>query len=106
MLRGGAQVKLINRKTQKAIRKSVRKAMRKHGAALVAGLVSGVASSLATLANTEAPGAHGKSNLANIAGRVEHALVGNGRKRKARRALKKTHKRNDEFTQHKESALS
>jgi hypothetical protein len=59
-------MKLVNRKTRKAIEKSVRKAMKKHGPALVAALAGGIASSIATLAKTEAPDKHGKSNLANL----------------------------------------
>jgi hypothetical protein len=68
-------MKLVNRKTRKAIKKSVRKAMKKHGATLMAGLASGLASTLATLAKTEAPGKHGKSNLAHAAERLEEAFT-------------------------------
>jgi hypothetical protein len=79
-------VKLIDKKTRKAINKTVRKAMKKHGAALMAGLASGVASSLATLAKAEAPGTGGRSHLAAIVGRVEEALTDQGQKRKKNRA--------------------
>jgi hypothetical protein len=82
-------MKLINRKTRKAIEKSVRKAVKKHGPALMAGLASGLASSLATLAKTEAPGKHGKSNLANIVQRFEEALAQGGHEKKRRHAKKK-----------------
>jgi hypothetical protein len=67
-------MKLVTRKTRKAIDKSVRKAMKKHGPALIAALASGLASSIATLAKTEAPGRHGKSHLAELAARAEESL--------------------------------
>jgi hypothetical protein len=68
-------MKLVNRKTRKAIEKSVRKAMKKHGPALMAGLASGLASTLATLAKTEAPGKRGKSNLARVLERFEDSFT-------------------------------
>ena len=69
-------MKLVNRKTKKAIEKSVRKAMMKHGPALVAGLASALASTIATLAKTEAPDARGKSNLADVVDQAKDSLTG------------------------------
>ena len=74
-------MKLLKRKTQKAIEKSVRKAMKKHGPALLAGLASAVASSVATLAKTEAVGKLGKSNLADLVERTEQSLKGKDKKK-------------------------
>jgi NH3-dependent NAD+ synthetase len=67
-------MKLVNRKTRKAIRKSVKKVVKKHGPKVVAGLAGGIASTLATLASTEAPDAKGKSNLRKAARKVSDAL--------------------------------
>jgi len=83
-------MKLVNRKTRKAIEKSVRKAMKKHGPALMASLASGLASSIATLATTKEPGKRGKSNLAGIVERAEESMTGTTRKKsKARKVEKK-----------------
>ena len=71
-------MKLVNRKTRKAIKKSVRKAMKKHGPTLLASLTSALASTLATLAKTEAPGKRGKSNLADLAERMDDSITHNG----------------------------
>jgi hypothetical protein len=79
----GGCMKLVNRKTRKAIKKSVRKAMKKHGPALTAGLASSLASTLATLANTKAPGKRGKSNLTHAFERLEESLT-DGRSTKPR----------------------
>lgn len=49
-------MKLVNRKTRKAIRKSLKKVVKKHGPEIVAGLAGVIASTLATLASTDAPG--------------------------------------------------
>ena len=81
-------MKLVKRKTRKAIEKSVRKAMKKHGPAIVAALAGGLASSIATLAQTDAPGKHGKSNLADMAERAEESLTD--------KLPKKSRKRNPE----------
>ena len=59
-------MKLVKRKTRKAIEKSVRKALKKHGPALVAGLVSGLASAVAALAKTDARDARGTSNRGGV----------------------------------------
>jgi NH3-dependent NAD+ synthetase len=74
-------MKLVNRKTRKAIRKSVKKVVKKHGAKVVAGLAGGIASTLATLASTEAPNAKGKSNLRKAARQVSDALSPTRRKK-------------------------
>jgi hypothetical protein len=94
-------MKLVNRKTRKAIKKSVRKAMKKHGPALVAGLASSLASTLATLAKTEAPGKRGKSNLAEVVDRVEDTLTGDGagKSRDDRRQKKTKHRTPDSTVQ-------
>jgi len=87
-------MKLVDRRTQKAIEKSVRKAMRKHGPTIVAGLATALVSSIATLASTQAPGKHGKSNLADLAERAEESLSPAGRKQSGKRkAEKKRHLR-------------
>jgi hypothetical protein len=84
-------MKLIKRKTRKAIQKAVRKAMKKHGKAIMAGLVTSIASSLATLAKAEAPGSGGKSHLAKAIDHAQHALSdAGGGPRKPRLAEKKT----------------
>jgi hypothetical protein len=75
-------MKLVNKKTRKAINKAVRKAMKKNGPALMAGLAGAFASSLATLAKTEAPGKRGKSNLADLVDRVQDTVAGGGEKSK------------------------
>jgi hypothetical protein len=73
-MEGGA-VKLMNRKTRKALRKSVQKVIRKHGPEIIAGLAAAVASAMATLASTEAAGSDGKkSNLGKLSDKVAGAL--------------------------------
>jgi hypothetical protein len=74
-------MKLVNRKTKKAIEKSVRKAMKQHGPALIAGLVSGLASTIATLGSTEAPDKPGKSNLADVVDQAKASLTGSKKSR-------------------------
>jgi hypothetical protein len=74
-------MKLVGRKTRKAIRKSVKKIVKKHGGKIATGLASGVASSLATLAKTEAPGTGGKSNLKQASKKVSDMLAGEEGKR-------------------------
>ena len=76
-----SSTKLVNRKTRKALNRSVRKAMKKHGPTLLAGLASGLASSIATLAGTEAPGKHGKWNLADLVKRAGESLRDKGGKK-------------------------
>jgi hypothetical protein len=77
-------MKMVNRKTRKAIRKAVKKVIKKHGAKIAAGLAGGIASTLATLASTEAPGAKGKrSNLGEVSKRVTDMISGgDGKSRK------------------------
>ena len=67
-------MKLIKKKTRKALEKTLRKAIKKHAPAIAAGLASGLASSLATLAGTEASDGKGQSNLSKIAEKVQEAL--------------------------------
>jgi len=89
-------MKLVNRKTKRAIEKSVRKAMKKHGPMLLAGLASGLASTIATLARTEAPDGHGKSNLAKMAEQAKDSLTDgkksrhHGEKKRIRRMAERT----------------
>lgn len=68
-------MKLMNRKTRKAIRKSVQKVIRQHGPEIIAGIAAAVASAVATLASTEAAGTDGKkSNLGKLSDKVAGAL--------------------------------
>jgi hypothetical protein len=83
-------MKLMKKKTRKMIDKAVRKAMKKNGPALLAGLAGAFASSLATLANTEAPGKRGKSNLANVVDRVQDSLTTPLEKKSRSRTEKKS----------------
>ena len=68
-------MKLMTKKTRKAIRKSVGKVIRKQGPVIAAGLAGSIASTLATLAGTEAPGSKGKSNLAKLSEDVSDKLT-------------------------------
>jgi hypothetical protein len=68
-------MRLIDRKTQKAIEKTLRKAIRQHGPAIAAGLASGLASIVATLASTDAPRRRGKSNLGVLLERIQAAVA-------------------------------
>jgi hypothetical protein len=88
-------MKVMKRKTRKAITKSVRKAIKKHGPQIAAGLAGGIASTLATLANTDAPGTKGrKSNLAALSQKVSDSLSGTeSHKRGGRNTDKKKGKR-------------
>jgi hypothetical protein len=70
----GGVVKIINKKTRRALEKSLRKAIKKHAPAIAAGLASGLASSLATLASTETPDGRGQSNLGKIVEKVQAAV--------------------------------
>jgi hypothetical protein len=73
----GIAMKLVDRKTKKAIRKSLAKVIKKQGPKIVASLASALASSLATLASTDAPGTHGKkSNLAKLLPKAADMLTG------------------------------
>ena len=84
-------MKIVNRKTRKAIRKGVKKAIKKHGPKIAAGLAGGVASTLATLASTEAPGTKGKqSNLDKVSNRVSEMIAGDGGKKRKRVASART----------------
>lgn len=85
-------MKIMKRKTRKAIRRSVKKVVKKHGPEVAAGLVGSVASAVATLASTKAPGRKGKqSNLAAMSERVSDALIGESRTKG--RSGKKTDKK-------------
>jgi hypothetical protein len=88
-------MKIVNRKTRKAIRKSVNKVLKKHGPKFAAGLAGSIASALATLASTQAPGGKGtKSNLAAMSERVTDAMTGEShtKGRSAKKADKKKRK--------------
>ena len=96
-------MKVIKRKTRKAITKSVRKAIKKHGPQIAAGLAGGIASTLATLANTDAPGTkRRKSNLAALSQKVSDSLSGmeshkrGGRKNADKKKGKRERKRGQE----------
>jgi len=70
-------MKILNRKTRKAIRKSVAKVLKKHGPQIAAGLAGGISSTLATLASTDEAGSRGaKSNLAKLSETVSGYLSG------------------------------
>ena len=77
-------MKLVNRKTRKAIEKSVRKAMKKHGPKLVAALAGSLATSIATLASTESADAPGKSNLGAMVDRAKDTVAGGSKGVRAR----------------------
>lgn len=68
-------MKLVKKKTKKAIEKSVRKALKRHGPALVAAVTGSLASAIATLAKTESPDKPGKSNLTDIMDKAKHAVA-------------------------------
>jgi hypothetical protein len=78
-------MKLIDRKTRKAIRKGVnkalkssgmKKALKRHGPEIAAGLAGSLVSTLATLASTTAPGTKGKrSNLARLSDTAADAVT-------------------------------
>lgn len=83
-------MKLVNRKTQKAIRKSVKKALKKHGPKIVAGLAASIASTLATLASTDAPGTKGRqSNLRKAVRQFSDVLTGDTGKRSRKRGVRR-----------------
>jgi hypothetical protein len=68
-------LKLMNRRTRKAIRKSLRKVIRKHGPEIITGLAAAAASAIATLASTDAAATEGrKSNLGKLSDKVAGAL--------------------------------
>ena len=93
-------MKLVKRKTRKAIEKSVRKAMKRHGPAIVAALAGGLASSLATLANTDAPNKGGKSNLADMADQAKAAVTTSAAKpSRNRQARRQSHTRPSDDTE-------
>ena len=56
-------MKLVKRKTRKAISKSVNKVIKKHGPEVAAGLTGSIASALATLAGTQAPVARARNRI-------------------------------------------
>jgi hypothetical protein len=98
-------MKLVNRKTRKAIQKSVKKALKKHGPKIVAGLAASIASTLATLASTDAPGTKGRqSNLRKAVREVSHMLTGDtgkrSRKRIRRERLAKAEERDEAPSEH------
>jgi hypothetical protein len=68
-------MKLLKRKTRKAIKKQFKKAINKHGPEIAAGLIGGLASTLMTLANTDEDGS-GKTKVGKLAKKVEGAFNG------------------------------
>ena len=87
-------MKLMNRKTQKAIRKSVKKVIKKHGPEVAAGLVGTVASTLATLASTEAPRSRGKqSNLGELSHKLSATIAGDKGKKSRKEGRDKVSKK-------------
>jgi len=73
-------MKILTRKTRKAIRKSVGKVVKKHGPEILAGLAGGISSTLATLASTDGD-TNGQSRLTNLSKKVSTLWAGeNGRK--------------------------
>ena len=82
-------MKLVGRKTRKAIEKSVKKALKRHGPAIVAALAGGLASAIATSASTETPGKRGKSNLADVVDRATAAITGTKDKKSSRRPARR-----------------
>lgn len=88
-------MKIVSRKTRKAIRKSVKKVIKKHGAKIAAGLAGGIASTLAALASTEAPGPKGKqTNLAKVSRKVTKMIsAGSGKLRKSATSALKLEKK-------------
>jgi hypothetical protein len=90
---GGWAMKIVNRKTRKAIRKSVKKVVKKHGAKIAAGLAGTIASALATLASTDAAGTKGRrTNLSEISKKVTDMISGDGKKRKHAASVHKLEK--------------
>ena len=83
-------MKIVKRKTQKAIRKSLKKVIKKHGSKIAAGLAGGIASALATLASTEAPRGKGaKSNLSALSQMLSDKLTSNGGESRSRTGVRK-----------------
>ena len=83
-------MKLVNRKTRKAIRKSLKKVVKKHGPEIVAGLAGAIASTLATLASTNAPGTKGRqSNLRKAVQQFSDVLSGDTGKRSRKRDVRR-----------------
>jgi hypothetical protein len=69
-------MKLLKRKTRKALRKSINKIAKKHGSKIAMGLVGSLASTLAALASTDAANGRGKrSNLDELSRRLSEAIV-------------------------------
>jgi type VI protein secretion system component VasK len=85
-------MKLMNRKTRKAIRKDLKKAINKHGPAIAAGLVGGIASTLATLANNDELGNDAKSKVSKLSEKVRR-VVGHEDSRKRSSTKSKAAKR-------------
>jgi len=79
-------MKLVKRKTRKAIQKSLRKAIKRHGPKIAAGLAGGIASALATLASTESPDRGKKSNLAALSEKLSDTVTGKDRNDSGSRA--------------------
>lgn len=84
-------MKLVSRKTRKAINKSVRKAIVKNAPVLVAAVASGLASAIATLGRTESPDRPGKSNLADMVDRAKDAVMPDAPRSRGRSARRGSH---------------
>src|SRR4051812_34846439 len=73
----GFFMKLVKKKTRKAISKRIGKVIHKHAPVIAAGLAGSIASTLATLAGTDAPGSKGKkSNLTKLSEEGYDKLTG------------------------------
>ena len=91
-------MKLVTRKTKKAVRKSVKKLIKKHGADVAAGLVGTAASALATLAGTEAPRARGKKSiLAELSHQLAATVAGDKVKKSRKVSRDKTSKKSNPY---------
>jgi hypothetical protein len=73
-------MKILDRKTQKAIRKVFTKVIRKHAPEIAAGLAGSLSATLATLAGTDTPGGTKKSNLAALSETLSDMVTGGGKK--------------------------
>jgi hypothetical protein len=82
-------MKIMKKKTRRAINKTMRKMIKRHGREIAAGLVGSIASALATLAATEAPGADGRSNLTKMSKKISKTITDKGRNLSARASTAK-----------------
>ena len=82
-------MKIMKKKTRRAINKTMRKMINRHGREIAAGLVGSIASALATLAATEAPNADGRSNLTKMSKKISKTVTDKGRSLSARAGMAK-----------------